>query len=97
MVPMMIHAEKLKGEVGVRELHARLSRYVRHAADGHEVTVTLRGRRVARLVPASADDPLAGLRARGLVQEPQGSWRPRREDRPKAGASIDDLVVEQRR
>jgi hypothetical protein len=31
----------------------------------------MRGRRVARLSPWTADDPLADLRERGLVQEPQ--------------------------
>src|SRR5215212_1953396 len=48
---MTPHPEPLKTEVGVRELHDRLSRYVQHVQDGAEVVVTMRGRRVARLVP----------------------------------------------
>jgi hypothetical protein len=32
-------------EVGVRELHDRLSRYVQHVKDGGEMVVTMRGRR----------------------------------------------------
>ena len=48
---MTPHREPLKAEVGVRELHDRLSRYVRYVRDGAEVVVTIRGRRVARLVP----------------------------------------------
>src|SRR5438093_687649 len=67
---MTPHSEPLKTEVGVRELHDRLSRYVQHVQDGAEVVVTMRGRRVARLVPVDEIDPLADLRARGLVREP---------------------------
>jgi prevent-host-death family protein len=51
----------------VRELHDQLSRYVRHAAAGGEVVVTMRGRRVARLTAVAVADPLADLRERGLV------------------------------
>jgi prevent-host-death family protein len=57
-------------EVGVRELRDQLSRYVRHAAAGGEVFVTMHGRRVARLGPAERDDPFADLRARGILREP---------------------------
>ncbi len=88
----------LKTEVGVRELHDQLSRYVRHAAEGGEVVVTMRGRRVARLSPLETGDPLAELRARGLVQEPA---RPKRNlhgrKRLAASAPVSDLVAEQRR
>jgi len=94
---MTPHQQPLKNEVGVRELHDQLSRYVRHAAAGGEVIVTMRGRRVARLAPISADEPLADLRERGLVQEPQGEWQPRRTGRPKPSAPVSDLVAEQRR
>ena len=64
---MTPHVEPLKSEVGVRELHDRLSRYVQHVKDGGEVVVTMRGRRVARLIPVDELDPLADLRARGLT------------------------------
>jgi prevent-host-death family protein len=40
-----------ENEVGVREFHDHLSRYVRHVADGGEVIVTMRGKRIARLAP----------------------------------------------
>jgi len=94
---MTPHRRALKREVGVRELHDQLSRYVRHAAEGGEVVVTIRGRRVARLAPVSEDDALADLRARGLVQEPLGEWHPRRSGRAASGALVSDLVAEQRR
>src|SRR5215218_5446193 len=74
---MTPHPEPLKTEVGVRELHDRLSRYVQHVQDGAEVVVTMRGRRVARLIPVDEVDPLADLRARGLVREPTAPRSPR--------------------
>jgi prevent-host-death family protein len=95
---MTLHREPLKSEVGVRELHDRLSRYVQHVQDGAEVVVTMRGRRVARLVPVDEIDPLADLRARGLVREPTVPRRPRaRRARLKAGKPVSDLVADQRR
>jgi prevent-host-death family protein len=95
---MTPHSEPLKTEVGVRELHDRLSRYVQHVQDGGEVVVTMRGRRVARLVPVDEIDPLADLRARGLVREPTAPRRPRaRRARLKAGKPVSDLVADQRR
>jgi prevent-host-death family protein len=95
---MTLHREPLKAEVGVRELHDRLSRYVQHVKDGGEVVVTMRGRRVARLVPVDEIDPLADLRARGLVRDPTTPRSPRaRRARLKAGKRVSDLVADQRR
>jgi prevent-host-death family protein len=95
---MTPHREPLKSEVGVRELHDRLSRYVQHVSDGGEVVVTMRGRRVARLVPVGDADPLADLRARGLVREPTAARNPRaRRARIKASEPVSDLVADQRR
>lgn len=56
----------------MRELHDQLSRYLRAVQeDGTEVFVTMRGKRVARIVPIDHvdADPLADLRARGIVGE----------------------------
>ena len=94
---MTPHKPPLKREVGVRELHDQLSRYVQHAAAGGEVVVTMRGRRVARLAPVSGDDALADLRARGLVQEPEREWSPQPSGRASPIAPVSDLVAEQRR
>jgi prevent-host-death family protein len=93
---MTLQGDKSRREVGVRELHDQLSRYVRHAASGGEVVVTMRGRPVARLTPMIADDPLGELRERGLVEEPRSEWRPRRR-RPTPTAPVSDLVAGQRR
>jgi prevent-host-death family protein len=95
---MTLHKSLPKHEVGIRELHDQLSRYVHHAAQGGEVVVTMRGKPVARLSPVNEGDPLADLRARGLVREPT---QPKR---PSAGRQqlqslepVSDLVAEQRR
>jgi prevent-host-death family protein len=98
MKRMTPHSSALKSEVGVRELHDHLSRYLQHVAAGGEVVVTMRGRRIARLSPVDATDPVADLRARGLVRDP---LRPksRRGDRPRipTSGSVSELVAEQRR
>jgi prevent-host-death family protein len=93
---MTLH-RTLKREVGVRELHDGLSRYLAHVADGGEIVVTMRGRPVARLSPFEGRDPLAQLRARGLVSEPSAEWAPRRRGRVAPRATVAALVSEQRR
>ena len=95
---MTLHNEEPKAEVGVRELHDQLSRYLHHVSSGAEVVVTVRGRRVARLSGVGVTDPLADLRARGLVLDPQHSRRPMAgQVRLAAAGSVSDLVSEQRR
>ncbi|HXE46109.1 MAG TPA: type II toxin-antitoxin system prevent-host-death family antitoxin [Conexibacter sp.] len=92
----------LRREVGVRELHDQLSRYVRHAADGGEVIVTMRGKPVARLTPLPSADPFATLRARGLIQEPTRPRTTRFEDADMIplegdGPTASDIVIQMRR
>jgi prevent-host-death family protein len=95
---MTLHKQSPKPEVGIRELHDQLSRYVRHAAQGGEVVVTMRGRRVARLSPVSDGDPLADLRARGLVREPTQPKQPSTAHKQlRSLGPVSDLVAEQRR
>ncbi len=95
---MTLHREELKAEVGVRELHDQLSRYLRHVGSGGDVVVTMRGRRVARLSRVDDADPLADLRARGLVHDPQRSRRRASgHELQTADGSVSDLVSEQRR
>ena len=83
-------------EVGIRELRAQLSRWVRRVQEGEEVLVTDRGVPVARLVPVAAPRAIDRLRAEGLVEP-----APRRAERPasRVGASgpVSDLVGGQRR
>ncbi|HEX3609811.1 MAG TPA: type II toxin-antitoxin system prevent-host-death family antitoxin [Solirubrobacterales bacterium] len=52
--------------VGVRELRQNLSKYLRRVKDGESLTVTERGREVARVVP------LAGNEFRQMLAELHG-------------------------
>ena len=57
-------------EVGIRELKAELSRYVSKAAAGHDVTITDRGRPVARIVPIAVGPLTRGI-DEGWVDPPR--------------------------
>ena len=94
---MTLQAGEAKTEVGVRELHDHLSRYVQQVQDGAEIYVTMRGRRVARLSPVDRPDPLADLRARGLIREPLVPGRRSPRARIAATEPVSDLVADQRR
>ena len=83
-------------EVGVRELHDRLSEHLGRVENGADVVITRRGRPIARLSAADRDDPLDDLVSRGLVRPPTEARRPRRA-RVKPRGSVSDLVTEQRR
>jgi prevent-host-death family protein len=60
--------------VGIREIRRNLSVYLARVKRGERFIVTERGKPVASLQPYSeADDPLAKIRARGLIiREPSG-------------------------
>jgi prevent-host-death family protein len=90
---MTLH--RTQSEVGVRELHDRLSEYLERVEEGAEVVVTRRGRPVARLSGLGAERPLEDLARRGLVRMPQAPRSPRKA-RIKATGSVSDLVSEQR-
>ncbi len=64
--------------------------------NGTEITVTIRGRRVARLVPIEDDDPLADLCSRGLIREPTSPRRRTAPTRVTPTEPVSDLVAEQR-
>ena len=72
-----------KREVGIRELNSNLSRYVKRAAAGEELIVTMRGKQVARLVPIDEPDPLIELERRGIL---------RRATRPRTPILAEDLI-----
>lgn len=81
-------------EVGVRELHDRLSEYLERVEGGGEIVVTRRGRPVARL-SGLGEQPLENLARRGLVRMPAARRTPRRPEIKSTG-SVSDLVSEQR-
>ena len=88
-------------DVGIRALKARLSEFIRRAADGETIVVTEHGRPVAELVPhrAKALSPrLAELVRRGevtLATKPPRLPKPRAKMR--AGSSLSDVLLEERR
>lgn len=83
-------------EVGVRDLHDRLSEHLERVENGAEIVVTRRGRPIARLSTVDAVDPLQELVRRGLVTSPKA---PRRAKTPRVRAtgSVSDVVAVQRR
>lgn len=91
---MTLHGEEV--EVGVRELHDRLSEYLEKVEQGAELIVTRRGKRIARITGVEGERPLDDLRRRGLIRMPK---RPKTPAKPLIGAkgSVSDLVKEQRR
>lgn len=88
--------QRQESEVGVRELHDRLSEYLERVEKGGDVVVTRRGKRIARLSRLDADRPFEDLARRGLVRMPEAP-RSSREARVKGAGSVSDLVAEQRR
>ena len=83
-------------EVGVRDLHDRLSEHLERVERGVTLVVTRRGRRIARLSSTDLEDPLEDLVRRGLITAPKRGRSPRRA-RVKATGSVSDLVGDQRR
>lgn len=84
-------------EVGIRELRADLSRYLKRVREGEEIVVTDRGTPIARISPANGRSKLDELIAAGIVTP-----APRKVPRPlpkpiKIKGGISDLIDEQRR
>jgi prevent-host-death family protein len=84
-------------EVGIRELRADLSRWLRRVREGEEIVVTDRGKAVARITGPNGRSKLEELIAAGIVTPaPRKSRAPR--PRPiEAKGTVSDLVAEQRR
>ena len=83
-------------EVGVRELHDRLSEHLERVERGANIVVTRRGRPIARLAGVTGEDPLDELARRGRITLPARS-RSEKRARVKPRGSVSDLVAEQRR
>ncbi len=92
---MTLHTQE--SEVGVRELHDKLSEHLGRVEDGETIVVTRRGKPIARLIGVNeGEEPLADLVRRGLVRMPTRPRTPHTA-RIKASGSVSDLVREQRR
>lgn len=83
-------------EVGVRELHDRLSEHLERVEQGATLVVTRRGRRIARLSSTDLEDPVDDLVRRGLISAPTRARSPR-VARVTATGSVSELVADQRR
>jgi prevent-host-death family protein len=87
-------------EVAVSELRANLSEWVARARMGNEVLVTERGVAVARLTGIDASATVERLVEQGHISRPvKAGPRPiaSGRTRPRAKASISDIVSDQRR
>ncbi len=83
-------------EVGVRALRDELSRHLDEVKEGHTITVTERGRPIARIVPATEQTTLERLREEGRVSPASTRRRPLPSAVTAVG-SVSELVTEQRR
>jgi prevent-host-death family protein len=84
-------------EVGIRELRADLSRWIKRVQAGSEIVVTDRGKPVARITAANRRSKLDELIAAGIVQ-PAPRRRRAQPPKPLEGAGpLSDLVEEGRR
>lgn len=88
----------MSDRVGVRDLKASLSAYLRRVAAGESVVVTDHGRPVARLVPPDVPERLAQL-----IREGRLNWTGRHLapplTRPKlrgGGTTLADIVLRDR-
>lgn len=85
------------GETGIRDLRDHLSRYLERVQAGEELTVTDRGRPIARLAPLAEPRPFDQLVAEGVIEPAAARRRDRPATRVAAAAPVSELVVEQRR
>jgi prevent-host-death family protein len=85
-------------DVGIRELRADLSRYVKRVREGEEIVVTERGRAVARLVPLDGERKIDRLIREGSVIPAPTPWGKRTLPKPVEGiGSLSDVVLGDRR
>jgi prevent-host-death family protein len=86
--------------VGVRELKARLSEYLRQVKNGGTVVITEHGVPVGRLTPAALT---LDERIQGMVEAGQAEWSGKRiaPGKPvataKRGYSVSEALIEDRR
>ncbi|HEY5058951.1 MAG TPA: type II toxin-antitoxin system prevent-host-death family antitoxin [Gaiellaceae bacterium] len=83
-------------EVGIRELRADLSRWVRRVGAGEEIVVTDRGKAVARLVPVDGERKIDRLIREGLVIPAPRPWRGKLPKPIEGAGPVSDLVIEDR-
>ena len=88
-------------KIGLREANQRFSKIIKVVRDGEEVTLTERGRPVARIIPIPLrEDDDAAIRrlvAEGLLRPASKPWRMLPfTPRPIRGASVVQAIREER-
>ena len=85
-------------DVGVKQLRDHLAEWLAAVQRGTEVTVTDRGKPVARLIPAKGLSAYDRLVAAGIITPARLAKRPNAEyGQVTALGPISDIVIEQRR
>lgn len=82
--------------VGIRDMKNHLSHYLARVREGESVTITDHGRPVARLAPLEGASVVEKLIAEGLATAPANAKRAAGTP-VDIGATVSDLVAEQRR
>jgi prevent-host-death family protein len=82
-------------QVGVRELRQNASVLLRRVATGESITITDRGRPVARLSPMADTQGIEALRDAGLVREPLRRMRdaPAAVQPPPGGPTASEVLA----
>jgi prevent-host-death family protein len=91
------HGDRVVAEAGIRDLRDHLSRYLERVRAGEELTVTDRGRPIARLVPVDGPHTFDRLVAEGIVTPACARNRKRPTTRVTVTGPVGELVAEQRR
>jgi prevent-host-death family protein len=84
-------------DVGIRELRADLSRWLRRVRAGDEIVVTDRGTPIARLVPVDAERKIDRLIREGVVTPAPRPWRGPLPKPIEGVGPLSDIVLEDRR
>jgi prevent-host-death family protein len=83
-------------DVGVRELKAKLSEYLGKVKAGEVITVTDRGRPIARIGPLSAEERIQQGIEEGWIRPGNGMPPERIKRRFKVDTSIQEMLDEDR-
>lgn len=89
----------METEVGIRELKAHLSRYLRRVKAGATLVITERGKPIGRLLPIKpdAETRLAELAQVGLLEWSGRKLAPRQPvARPRGKRTVAELLLEDR-
>lgn len=84
-------------DVGIRELRADLSRWVKRARAGEEIVVTDRGTPVARLVSVDGERKIDRLIREGVVRPAPRPWKGPLPEPIQGAGPVSDIVLRDRR